>query len=574
MAIRLVARLGDRIVRVPLTPGENLVGSHPSCEVTLPDPAVSRHHAVIVVGEAGIEIADLSSENGTTVDGRALRGKTGVAPGTRLTFGTVDAELEGVPDDDLERAPISPGRDSPSETGIELPSGGDRTTASVGSVQRWALGVLPELVAEIRRGTGPADLAGRIGSSLRRCLPLVGLQIETADGGVLFVDGELPPEEDGDHWTRIHAGGIVVTAGFPASGTRQLHEPILRTACGLLRLGAESAAVEDSEIRGDDTIPPGRVTWPEPPTVEPEVREIYERAEVVAAGDVQVLIRGESGTGKEVLARFIHRASQRADEPFVTLNCAALPADLQESELFGIEEGVATGVQARPGKFELAHGGTLFLDEIGDMAPATQAKILRALQEGEVYRLGSQVPKPADIRVISATNRDLRRLLDEGRFREDLYHRIADWEVELPPLRRRPGDIPNLAAWFLEREATKLDRPVEGISRRALQALSGYAWPGNIRQLEREIARAVLFTSPGELVETSCLSEEVIHGASPGIDDLKTRVERFERNEIRRTLGRHTGSVSDAAEELGVSVSTLYRKLNRYDLTPEGPQAE
>ncbi|MDX1631572.1 MAG: sigma 54-interacting transcriptional regulator, partial [Thermoanaerobaculia bacterium] len=554
--------------------GENLVGSHPTCEVTLPDPAVSRHHAVLVVGEDRIEVADLSSENGTAVDGRSLRGKTRIAPGTRLTFGTVEAELEGVPDDDLERAEVPSFGDPGAEGASELAVSGDRTTASVGSVQRWALAELPDLVAEVNGAGGRVAAASRIGSSLRRCLPSIGVRVEIGEGGVLFEAGEEPPEEDDGRWSRLELEDLVLAVGFTSEGSRRLHEPIVRTARELLRLATRAASADDADERRRDPRSPGRVLWPDPPTVDPAVREIYEKAEIVAPGDIHVLIRGGSGTGKEVLARFIHRASRRSEGPFVTLNCAALPADLQESELFGIEKGVATGVEARAGKFELAHGGTLFLDEIGDMAPATQAKILRALQEGEIYRLGSHSSRPADIRVISATNRDLRGLLAEGAFREDLYHRIADWEVELPPLRERPGDIPNLAAWFLEREARRLERPVEGLSRRAVDVLSSYAWPGNIRQLEREIARAVLFTAPGELLETSALSDEVRGASGPPGRDLKSRVERFERNEVRRSLELHGGNVAEAAEELGVSVSTLYRKIDRYGLSTEDTPTE
>jgi transcriptional regulator with PAS, ATPase and Fis domain len=263
-----------------------------------------------------------------------------------------------------------------------------------------------------------------------------------------------------------------------------------------------------------------------------------------------------------LLARYLHAASDRADRPLVTLNCAALPRDLLESELFGVERGVATGVDARAGKFESAHGSTLFLDEIGDMAPETQARILRVLAEGEVYRIGGHEARPADVRVISATNRDLPAMLDSGAFRTDLYHRIADWVVEVPPLRERGADIPNLAAHFLGRACAARGVRAAGISRAALAALAAYDWPGNIRQLEKEMGRAALFLDDGELLETSQLQEEIVSGAPAGDgDDLKGALERAERSHVERVLAACGGDVPAAAERLGVGVSTLYRRM-------------
>jgi two-component system NtrC family response regulator len=278
---------------------------------------------------------------------------------------------------------------------------------------------------------------------------------------------------------------------------------------------------------------------------------------------VAVLITGESGTGKEVLARYLHRASGRSDGPFVALNCAALPRDLLEAELFGIERGVATGVESRPGKFELADEGTLFLDEIGDMSAETQARILRVLQEREVYRLGGRDPRPARNRIIAATNRDLAARLADGSFREDLYHRIATWVVELPPLRQRKADIANLAAFFLEREASRQGRRIAGLSRGALAALSSYTWPGNIRQLENEMARAVLFLDDGDMLESTDLSAS-IRGRRPpavGIRALDTILADVERDEIQRALAATGGDVAAASATLGISRATLYRRM-------------
>jgi transcriptional regulator with PAS, ATPase and Fis domain len=259
-----------------------------------------------------------------------------------------------------------------------------------------------------------------------------------------------------------------------------------------------------------------------------------------------------------VLARLLPAGSTRRDAAYAALNSAALPRDLLEAELFGIEEKVATGVAARPGKFELADGGTLFLDEIGDMAPETQARILRVLQEGEVHRLGGLRPRPARVRVVAATNRDVRGMLAEGSFRGDLYHRIADWTVTLPPLRQRRADIANLAAWFLGEEASRLGLAIGGISRAALAMLERYSWPGNIRQLQREMGRVALFLEPGQLVESSHLDAEIRASNEPsGGGTLRERLIEVERREIRAALAACGGDISAAARQLGLGRSTL-----------------
>jgi transcriptional regulator with PAS, ATPase and Fis domain len=301
------------------------------------------------------------------------------------------------------------------------------------------------------------------------------------------------------------------------------------------------------------------------------MQQIYTDAARVARGDVSVLILGESGTGKEVLASYLHRASSRFDRPFLSLNCASLPQDLLESELFGIERGVATGVEERPGRFELASEGTLFLDEVGDMALGTQAKILRVLQSGETYRLGAREPRRVDVRILAATNRDLDAMLNDGGFRTDLYHRIATWVVELPPLRHRRPDIANLAAYFLSRAAARRGLQVRGISRAALGLLHAFSWPGNIRQLRNEMERAVLFLEDGELLDTSRLGAAVREEAdnrSPG--SLAEVLEGVERDEISMALAAHRGNVEAAARRLGFSRATLYRRMKALGVDAEG----
>jgi transcriptional regulator with PAS, ATPase and Fis domain len=258
----------------------------------------------------------------------------------------------------------------------------------------------------------------------------------------------------------------------------------------------------------------------------------------------------------------------------VALNCAALPRDLIESELFGIERGVATGVEARPGKFELADNGTLFLDEIGDMPADTQVRLLRVLQEREVFRLGGRDPRPARFRIIAATNRNVSACLADGSLREDLYHRIATWEVELPALRDRPADIPNLAAFFLAREAARRGRRIGGISRAAVEALRRHDWPGNIRQLENEMARAVVFLDDGEILDTPRLGPAIAGGRGGSVPSgrLDDAIAGVQRQEIADALAAAKGDVEAAAHRLGVSRATLYRRMKALGIESRGAE--
>ncbi|MHB8798006.1 MAG: sigma 54-interacting transcriptional regulator [Thermoanaerobaculia bacterium] len=284
------------------------------------------------------------------------------------------------------------------------------------------------------------------------------------------------------------------------------------------------------------------------------VKELVVRA---AASRVGVLIRGESGTGKELVARLLHAASPRREGAFLALNCAAVPETLLEAELFGIERGVATGVEARQGKFELASGGTIFLDEIADAPLAIQAKLLRVLQEREIERLGGRRRIPVDVRVVAATNADLERSIREKRFREDLYYRIRVVEIPLPPLRERREDIPRLIGHFLSRIGAREGRRPKSLAREAVARLLDYPFPGNVRELENLLEGAVALV-PGETIEAGDLQ---LRGGRPGPGsngslDLAT----LELEHIRMVLESVGGNKSEAARILGINRRTLYRK--------------
>jgi transcriptional regulator with PAS, ATPase and Fis domain len=277
--------------------------------------------------------------------------------------------------------------------------------------------------------------------------------------------------------------------------------------------------------------------------------------ERVAPRGVNVLVRGESGTGKELVAKMLHHLSGR-EGALIALNCAALPESLLESELFGIEGGVATGVQARPGKFELANGGTLFLDEIGDMQTSLQVRLLRALQEREVTRVGGRRPIPVDVRLVAATHQDLETLVSEGRFREDLYYRLKGVEIELPPLRDRKQDIPHLVRAFLEEFCGREGIPVPALRSEALALLLAYDFPGNVRELQNLIEGAV---SLAERDIDAGLIRSLLGTPSQQSPEPLDLVS-LEKRHISRVLKMTGGNKSEAAKILGLDRKTLQRK--------------
>jgi Nif-specific regulatory protein len=294
----------------------------------------------------------------------------------------------------------------------------------------------------------------------------------------------------------------------------------------------------------------------------PAIRETLELLRRVAPTDVNVMLRGESGVGKERVAHLVHSFSDRTRGPFVPLNCAALPETLLEAELFGIEEGVATGVQRRLGKIELADGGTLFLDEVGDLSLPLQAKLLRVVQERELERLGGRERIPVDLRLVTASNRDLETMVEEGTFRRDLYYRLRVVVVTLPPLRERRSDIPLLARHFLELYGERFGRSGLALSRGAQARLMAHRFPGNVRELENVIQAAVAL-APGELITEEDLRLEGAGGDGPVSDGLITLAE-LEQRHIARVLRAVDGNRQAAARILGIDRSTLYRKMSRY----------
>jgi two-component system response regulator HydG len=337
---------------------------------------------------------------------------------------------------------------------------------------------------------------------------------------------------------------------------------ILRRAAEHRKLRAENKslrqAIRRQERQGSARPIGSSKTW----------LDVLRLAETVAPTDSTVLIQGESGTGKEVIARYVHDLSNRVDGPFLSINCGALPESLLESELFGHMKGSFTGaVKDRIGLFGASSGGTFFLDEIGETTPATQVKLLRALQHREVIPVGASEAVPVDTRLIAATNRDLDEDIRSGRFRSDLYYRLNVIAIYLPPLRQRPDDIPLLADHFLARIAAQRGEEPRRLRPSALAALQEYAWPGNVRELENAIERGVIL-SHGEEIDTAALPERVTQQrAEPLISNrapASPTLEAVERAYIAWVLHAERGNKTRTAEVLGIDPSTLYRKLARY----------
>ncbi len=305
------------------------------------------------------------------------------------------------------------------------------------------------------------------------------------------------------------------------------------------------------------------------------MKRVFETLRKVAPTDLSVLVRGESGTGKELVAQALHELSPRRERPFVAVNCAAIARELVESELFGHERGSFTGAGARRiGRFEAAHGGTLFLDEIGDMAPATQAKVLRVLQERRFERLGGAQPIEVDVRVVAATHRDLEAEVAAGRFREDLYYRLRVVVVLLPPLRERPEDLPALAARFLAQLADRLGRPPKTLTPGALAALARHAWPGNVRELRNVLEQAAVLSERDALeagdLRLGPAAPSPPDDPSVSFAEAKRRaVDGFERAYLLRALRAHGGNVSRTAEAIGMVRQSLQQKMRELGLREE-----
>ncbi|OYU01875.1 MAG: PEP-CTERM-box response regulator transcription factor [Sphingomonadaceae bacterium PASS1] len=402
---------------------------------------------------------------------------------------------------------------------------------------------------------------------------------------VVTLDLGLPPDPDGvtegfavlDEMLKLKPDTkIIVASGHGAreSALRAIsagawdfyHKPvdieelhlIVRRAFHVRELEVQNALLQQPD--SDGALLLGTIL-----TASPEMVKVARTVERIAPADISVLLVGASGTGKELLARGLHNASGRRDKPFVAINCGAIPENLLESELFGHEKGAFTGaVKTTEGKIELANGGTLFLDEVGDMPLALQVKLLRFLQERNIERIGGRKAINVDVRVVCATHRNLSKMISDQTFRDDLFYRLAEVTVNIPPLAARTGDAILLAKHFVSKFAREMNPTIKGMSTSALTAIDAWKWPGNVRELENRIKRAVIMAQ-GKFVTADDLD------FSDGDEDdlllnLKAAREASDRKAIKRAVARTEGNISSAAKLLGISRPTLYDLLKQYDL--------
>jgi len=596
---RLRGEVGGASRAYPVRPGENSLGSVAGNAIVLPVRGVSRRHAVLTLDAEGLTLEDMGSRNGTLVKGVRIQ-RTRLRAGDEIRMGPVKLRLEEVEPEDASIA-IAVGAGEPKAAG--LPDD-DTTATPVEESGRVGLGLLEALIARACARPEP-DLGGLVAFLCRgigassTCIFEVhkGEPVAIATAGVLpdlsrhrrFVEVVRGAAASG-HAVRaaslegdpplacaIGAGsgparlGVVVAGDLRGRG-REV-EAVLRilvVLCQRLRPEALAPAPAPRAEGPGLAFPEGYV-----PGDSPAMRSFYGQLLPLVQGGLPVLLLGETGVGKELLARTLHDSSPRRKGPFVAINCAAIPADLLEAEMFGIGKGIATGVAERRGKFQMAEGGTLLLDEIGDMPLELQAKLLRALQEKEVQPVGG-APVPVDIRVIAATNSDLHRRMDEGRFRRDLYFRVAGFALQVPPLRERREDVPALVESFMRAHARETGKAVRGITVKALRALTEYAWPGNVRELEHEVRRLVYLCPEGQAIDSTMISQQVLAepkeggggrpGPPPDSLELGKSVEALERRLIREALDEAGGNRTQAAKLLGISRNGLAIKMKKLGL--------
>lgn len=579
------------------------VGSAPGNDVVLTMPGVSRSHAVLDFTAGELRVRDTGSKNGVFVNGIRVS-EAALDPGDWVAFGPAElrVELRDPGDIELGISFAAPEPKNEHERQDTTQSHAFRRVHRPGSWLEAVDAVADELLgsADGRLGVAVVRLAEGLGSPAavycRRSSETGSVEVITAWGdenGLTSREEVLRAfamvADTGKSVPALLSGqvcgatpylwsvaaqpgedprGLLVLGGFPFW---EQAEAILRVVLRML-MHAEPLPIH-LRLSSEEKDLPGLV-FPAGYVVgrSTSMRHLHEEVRHLVVGDIPVLIVGETGVGKEYIAHTIHLSSRRAKGPFVAVNCAAIPADLLEAELFGIEKGVATGVTARPGKFALADGGILLLDEVSEMPAALQAKLLRALQEREIHPIGAQRPTPVNVRVIALTNSDLQKMIHEGRFRSDLYYRIAGYTLHVPPLRQRRDDIPLLVEHFVRLHTAEVGKAVRGVTAKTLRALVEAPWEGNVRELAHEVRRLVYLCQPGAAIESTLLSEHVLFptlkidtSALEQAGDLRidAQLEALERRLVTIALSRALGNRSKAARLLGISRNGLAMKMER-----------
>jgi len=603
VTFRLTGEIDGTPVCFDLQKGGNPIGSHPDNSIRLTAPQISRRHAVITVNGTDARLTDLNSKNGTFVNGVKVR-KKHLSENDWVQVGPIILTLEALmPDDRIlaistsaaHQAPTRPedGELDDQDRSTELGLGSDRFRPWIEALDACAAEALGAERSDPAAAVGALSLAepsagflllrsaGQDGAMVEACSgdpgslslvePAIISGLHPGTGCVPHI-GTLPlnfgrPAVAFVHWTSTGWSTALVIIGVAISSPLR---PLMETALRILisTLGHD-LPTPPPQTNTTLSFPSWHVVSHSAP-----MQALYGRLAALGPAVMPILVTGETGVGKEHIVRILHQNSGRSDGPLQVVNCTAIPKDLLEAELFGIEKGVATGVDRRIGKMRLASGGTLLLDEIGDMDPVLQSKLLRVLQEGKVHPVGAPEPIPVDIRFVAATHADLGTRVRQGRFREDLYYRIAGCEVHVPALRDRREDIPSLVRYFLNRALEETRKSLRGISLKAMEHLVEAPWPGNVRQLGREIERLVALCPAGRTIESSMISPSVLRSdlaptAPQETADLniKRRLEVLERRLIVEALERSDGNHSEAARLLGVTRNGLTMKMGRLGIS-------
>jgi DNA-binding NtrC family response regulator len=577
-----------------LLPGDSSVGSLPSNVIVLDVPEVSRVHAMIHIGTHGVVVEDLESKNGTYVNGNRVE-NADLNPGDELGVGPVLLLLQETDAEDgelaitLDQSPFLDSSDNINET-LSVAEQNDG----------WCCRCIPlldEIIGPLLRQPHPAfsdaltSLLGQLkvgggcltewdGAGDPVVLAIAGVSAERLFGAEVrawFHQAATSRQIWTSLWLEDHSlSCLILSHGeCPPVGlvlTTNIHHhfgnvAVLRNVLRVIAYRRDRLFVEgpsQTGSTGELAIPASFVVGQSE-----EMQALYRQMRSVVRSRTPLVLIGETGVGKELLARILHDSSEVASGPFIPVNCAAIPSDLLEAEMFGISEGVATGVSARQGKFQLADGGTLFLDEIGDMPANLQAKLLRVLEDGRVSQLGGRIIQVRTW-VIAATNSNLLELVRKGTFRRDLYYRIAAFRLDVPPLRERAEDIPALIEHFLWMFTDELSKPVRGVTLAATRMLQAYRWPGNVRELRNEIGRLVHACPSGQVIGSGLISEHIRTEAAvttaggtatPAGLRLKPALARLEARLIREALAQTDGNRTRAAELLGISRNNLIHKI-------------
>lgn len=590
---RLVGSVAGEARVFDLKAGENIVGSRTEADVCLPEAVISRHHALIRIKGQDADLEDLGSTNGIFVNGVRIK-TSAVREGDSLSFGSVPLTLVVVPDDETRLAfRVSPktdvkGRDDSTE--LAQPILGNHSLIQTArevsgmllgpaepdigdALSALAAGIGAESACYLRADeTGKPTVAGLWGSA-KHFVNLKDSRVfqECSKG---LSDGVFSTSTDGDppQITAVRTQGnkwaeaIVVTGAPSGHPMESLLELVLLS---LSSTGSPKVGIKIAQVRRvpELILPDDHIPGNTPASV-----LMYGELKRALEDSAPVLITGETGAGKEHAVRILHVSSPRATGPLKAVNCAAIPADLLEAELFGIEPGVATGVAGRKGKLTLAHTGMFLFDEVGDMPPALQAKLLRAIEQHEIHPIGARDPIPVDVRIVASTNVDLETRVSDGRFRADLFHRLTAHRIHVPPLRDRREDIPELVRSILTQLTSESGKAIGGVSIRAIQRLQDASWPGNIRQLENELRRAAAACPDGANIESAMLSPEILASADETLNpkplgpndlDLNHQVELLEHRLITQAIALTEGNLAAAARKLGITRNGLVMKMQR-----------